>query len=108
VLADVFRKHEGAKEIFQYANGKTLLETLLVISNKQLFNFTELLNHRYRSVNIGEFLFEDSEFLSILNTGLSKHLDENQNIEQPKKFILSTLKTTLTQIIEHLNNTRKK
>ena len=108
VLADVFRKHEVAKEIFQYTNGKTLLETLLVISNKQLFNFTELLNHRYRSVNIGEFLFEDSEFLSILNTGLSKHLDENQNIEQPKKFILSTLKTTLTQIIEHLNNTRKK
>lgn len=107
-LAEVFKKHEVEKEIFQYADDKTLLETLLKISNKQLFNFTELLNHRYRSVNIGEFLFEDAEFLSKINIGLSKYLDEKDNIEQPKKFLLATLETTLTQIIEHLNNTRKK
>lgn len=107
-LAEVFKKHAVEKEIFQYADDKTLLETLLNISNKQLFNFTELLNHRYSSVNIGEFLFEDAEFLSKINAGLSKFIDENDNIEYPKKLLLATLETTLTQIIEHLNNTRKK
>jgi hypothetical protein len=107
-LAEVFKKHEVEKEIFQYADDKILLETLLKISNKQLFNFTELLNHRYRSVNIGEFLFEDVEFLSKVNVGLSKYLYENENIEQPKKFLLTELEITLTQIIDHLKNTRKK
>ena len=107
-LADVFKKLVMEKEIFQYADDTTLLETLIEISNKQLFNFTELMKNRYRSVNIGEFLFEDTEFLSKINKDLSNYLNENNNIGQLKKFLLATLENTLTKIIEHLNNTRKK
>lgn len=107
-LAEFFNKNKLGKDFFQYVNEKKLLETLLKISNKQLFNFTELLQRRYRSVNIGEFLFDDAEFLSKVNAGLSKYLDENEKIDQPKKFLLTTLGMTLTDIIEHLNNTQKK
>ena len=107
-LAAIFKKHEVSKEIFQYLDDKTLLETLLKISNKQLFNFTELIQHRYRSVNIGEFLYEDTDFLTKLKTGLSEYLNEIENIEQPKGFLLVTLESTLIQVINHLNNTKKK
>jgi len=107
-LAKIFKKHEISKELFLYANDETFLETLLKISNKQLFNFTELLQHRYQSINIGEFLFDDTDFLTKINTGLSDYLDKNDKIEQPKKFLLETLATELTLIIDKLKNTRKK
>jgi len=107
-LSNIFKKHELSKEFFQYADDKLLFEALLKIPNKQLFNFTELLQSRYTSSNIGEFIFEDAEFLSKLNASLSTYLDENENIEQPRKYLLSSLETGLIVIIEHLNNTRKK
>lgn len=107
-LSDIFKKHELSKDFFRYADDKLLFETLLKIPNKQLFNFTELLQSRYTSSNIGEFLFDDSEFLSKLNTSLSAYLEENENIEQPKKYLLCSLEMGLIVIIEHLNNTRKK
>ncbi|OXB07737.1 P-loop NTPase fold protein [Flavobacterium pectinovorum] len=107
-LSAIFKKHELSKEFFQYADDKLLFEALLKIPNKQLFNFTELLQSRYTSSNIGEFLFEDAEFLSKLNVSLSTYLDENENIEQPRKYLLSSLETGLIVIIDHLNNTRKK
>ncbi len=106
-LAEVFHKHEVEKHIFQYLDYNVLFETLLIISNKQLFNFTELLNQRYRSANIGELLFEEAEFLSNIYTSLSKYMDENKNIGQPKNFLIESLATILTKIIEQLKNTRK-
>lgn len=107
-MSNVFAKHELRKEIFQYADNKTLFETLLNTSNKQLFNFTELINNRYKSVNIGDFLFEDANFLSKIQTDLSKYLNEKENIEQPKKYLLETLERTLSDILKKLNNTRNK
>lgn len=107
-LAEIFEKHKFSKELFQYTDEKLLLDTILKISNKQLFNFTELLRHRYEIGNIGEFLFEDTGCLNELKTGLSDYLDKNENIEQPRKFLFATLEKTLMLIIQHLNDTRKK
>ncbi|GAA0876296.1 KAP family P-loop domain-containing protein [Wandonia haliotis] len=108
VLAEIFEKHKFSKELFQYTDDKLLLDTILKISNKQLFNFTELLRHRYEISNIGEFLFEDTDCLNKLKTRLSDYLDKNENIEQPRKFLFATLETTLMLTIQHLNDTRKK
>lgn len=107
-LAEIFEKHKFSKELFQYTDDKLLLDTILKISNKQLFNFTELLRHRYEISNIGEFLFEDTDCLNKLKTSLSDYLDKNENIEQPRKFLFATLETTLMLTIQHLNDTRKK
>ncbi|MDY3319879.1 P-loop NTPase fold protein [Riemerella anatipestifer] len=107
-LAEIFEKHKFSKELFQYTDDKLLLDTILKISNKQLFNFTELLQHRYEISNIGEFLFEDTDCLNKLKTSLSDYLDKNENIGQPRKFLLATLETTLILTIQHLNDTRKK
>jgi hypothetical protein len=107
-LAEIFEKHKFSKELFKYTDDTILLDSILKISNKQLFNFTELLRHRYEVSNIGEFLFDDTACLNKLKTGLSDYLDNNENIEQPKKFLFATLETTLMLTIQHLNDTRKK
>ncbi|MFD2035171.1 P-loop NTPase fold protein [Belliella marina] len=106
-LAALFEKHKFSKELFQYTDDKLLLDTILSISNKQLFNFTELLRHRYEIVNIGEFLFEDTVCLNKVKTGLSNYLEKNDVIEQPRRYLFVTLETTLMSTIEHLNDTRK-
>ena len=107
-LAAVFEKHKFSKELFQYTDDKLLLDTILKISNKQLFNFTELLRHRYEIGNIGKFLFEDTDCLTKVKASLSDYLDKNENNEQPRKFLFDTLETTLTLTVQHLNDTQKK
>ena len=73
-LATIFEKHKFSKELFQYVDDKLLFDTILQASNKQLFNFTELLGHRYNISNIGEFLFEDTTCLKSLMNNLANYL----------------------------------
>ncbi|MBX3164816.1 MAG: NTPase KAP [Bacteroidetes bacterium] len=107
-LAAIFEKHKFSEELFQYADDKLLFDTILKVSNKQLFNFTELLRRRYEIGNIGEFLFEDTGCLNKVKMGLSDYLDKSENIEQPRKFLFATLEKTLMLAIQYLNDTRKK
>lgn len=107
-LTLIFEKHKFSKELFQYTNEKLLLDTIFKISNRQLFNFTELLRQRYDIGNIGEFLFGDSDCLGKIKNGITEYLNENEKIEQPRKFLFTSLEATLLQIIQHINNTRKK
>ena len=107
-LATIFEKHKFSKELFQYVDDKLLFDTILQASNKQLFNFTELLGHRYNISNIGEFLFEDTTCLKSLMNNLANYLDHTENIQQPRKFLFATLHDKLMMTIEHLNDTRKK
>jgi hypothetical protein len=107
-LAAIFDKHKFSKELLQYADDKLLLDTILKISNKQLFNFTELLQPRYKSINIGEFLFEDSICLTKLKDGISEYFDNNNDIPPLKKSLLATLELNLNVTIQKLNDTRPK
>lgn len=107
-LEKIFEKHNFSKELFPYTDDKLLFDTILKISNKQLFNFTELLSDRYSGSNIGEFLFVDNDCMTKLKENLSAYIQKNENIGQLRKFLFITLETTLLQIIQHLNNTRKK
>lgn len=107
-LAEIFNKHKFSRKLLQYIDDKQLLDTILKISNKQLFNFTELLIDRYNSVNIGEFLFEDTGCLTKLRDGLSSFFENNNNIPSLRKSLLATLELNLTLTIQKLNDTRKK
>lgn len=107
-LARIFEKHKFSKVLFQYIDDKLLLDAILGISNKQLFNFTELLRHRYEIRNIGEFIFEDTICLTKLKNNFSAYLAKTKNIQQPRLFLYATLETSLMDTIQHLNDTRKK
>ncbi len=107
-LATIFEKHKFSKDLFQYIDEKLLLNTILNISNKQLFNFEQQIQYRYEVGNIGEFLFEDSICLTKLRDNISEYLEKEIDILHLRKFLLSTLVKTLQTSIEHLKNTRKK
>lgn len=107
-LTKFFDKHKFSKELFQYTNDKLLLETIVKISNKQLSRFTRFLQNRYEISNIGELLFEDIGCLNKLKIGLSNYLKKNENIEKLRRFLLEALKKALMQIVQHLDDTRKK
>jgi hypothetical protein len=106
-LAAIFEKQKFSKELFQYLDDQLLFDTVLKISNKQLFNFTELLNHRYEISNIGEFLYEDLTCLTKLKENLTEYLDTNSDIQQPRKFLFSSLETVLQVACVHLEQTKK-
>lgn len=107
-LIEFFEKHKFSNEFFQYTDEEILLDTILNTSNKQLFTLTELLRNRYNIGNIGEFLFEDIGCLNKIERGLSNYLDNNENIEHLRKYLLVTLKKDLLFVIQRLNNTRVK
>lgn len=106
-LAAIFEKQKFSKELFQYLDDQLLFDTVLKISNKQLFNFTELLNHRFEISNIGEFLYEDLTCLTKLNENLTEYLNKNPDIQQPRKFLYSSLETILQVACVHLEQTKK-
>jgi hypothetical protein len=108
VLAAIFEKHKFSKELFQYIDNKQFVDTITRITNKQIFNFTELLNDRYSSSNIGEFLYEDFLFLTTLQNDLDLHIKNSENEHQPKKYLIKTLHETLQSICIHLDDTKKK
>ena len=105
-LAELFQKHQFSKELFQFATSQRLFDTLVLTSNKQLFNFTELLKNRYTSINIGEFLFVDYDYLKTLKEMFEQLLLNSQQ-EQPRKFLIETLIKDLEEICDKLLTTKK-
>jgi KAP family P-loop domain len=106
-LAEIFEKHKFSKELFQYIDDDILFNTILALTNKQLFNFIELLKYRYEITNIGEYLFEDNICLTTLKDKLFTFLKGKEDIQPLRKFHLCELETTLLKIIQHLNDTKK-
>ena len=106
-LADIFNKYKFKKELFLYINDKSFIETILKVSNKQLFNFTELLNDRYKPTNIKEFLSEERNTLLKLYENLKSFLNANENkMQQPRKFLFITLEMKLLIICDRLDSSK--
>lgn len=104
-MASLFQKHEYSKDLFQYVDSALLIEAIVKTSNKNIFNFTEQLKHRYRSSNIGSILNEDIKCMMGLKEGLEGYLKISDD-GQPRRFLIETLKEELTGIIARLNFTK--
>jgi hypothetical protein len=104
-LVDFFAQYQVSDKVFKDIEIQELGSAIFNTTNKQLFNFTETLSQRYKSVNIGEFLFEDIQILNDLKNYLTTELIK-VNV-QPKIFLLEELIKTLKESCKHLNNTKK-
>lgn len=104
-LVDFFEQHHISDKVFKNIDTIELGSAILNATNKQLFNFTETLSQRYKSVNIGEFLFDDFQVLDNIKNHITTEL-VNYNI-QPQNFLLKELINTLKKVCEHLNKTKK-
>jgi hypothetical protein len=103
-LSALFEEHKFSKLLFEYVNFDDLSNAVSGASNKQIFNFTEFLKHRYDVSNIGQFLFEDSRCLSELRKKIGTHLETGH--EGLRKHLLTALLTALDDILDHLSRSR--
>jgi hypothetical protein len=106
-LAAFFNENKILNSFFQYIDSISLLNAITSTSNKQIFNFSELIEERYRITNIGEYLFEDCAPLTVLQNGINEFTNNMNDKEQPRKFLLETLDLSISKVCTHLNNTRK-
>lgn len=104
LLNSKFDEYYMSKDLFQYLDADSLFESILQSTNGQIDNFTRAMKRRYSSINIGEFLSEDYECLCKLNDMIKSNLVE-QEVKQPRKFLLYELSKELEQILHKLNNT---
>jgi hypothetical protein len=107
ILVKNFEELKISISIFFYIDVESLFNKIISVKNKNLLDFNELLKHRYRAVNIGEFLFQDYNNLLVLQNKIAAYLKTQTNIGQPKKFQLETLSIYLTDICAHLKKTKK-
>lgn len=107
ILVKHFKEHEVSSSIFFHMDVELLFNKIISSKNKNLLDFNELLKHRYKAVNIGEFLFQDYNNLLDLQNKIDTYLETQTNIGQPKKFQLETLSMYLTDICNHLKKTQK-
>lgn len=81
-----------------------LFKTIVESSNKQLFNFSELLNNRYKLSNIGEFLFEDLQTLKVLKEKTEMHILK-RNIElKLRNFLIDSFLEILVKSCNQIEN----
>ncbi len=105
-LAKFFNDNRFSKELFQFLDKQEFFFSIILLTNKQLFNLTEILAGRYNSTNIGEFLYEDKILLDDIKEKLDSHLAENSDIGQPKLFLLESLNKELERLSNHLEKTK--
>lgn len=105
ILVKYFTDNNFSKTVFKYLDIEQLCIAIIETSNRQLYDFTEILGSRYISTNIGEFLFEDFEPLTELNELLRTKMDSFENTNQ--KFLLKELSDKLESICNHLMSTKK-
>lgn len=106
LLTEIFQKHQFSKELLQYTDSEKLFKGIIATNNKQIFNFTELLIDRYKSMNIGEFLFVDYDCLKELKEKLETYISTNKQ-GQPREFLITTLIKALEDNCNHLFATKK-
>ncbi len=106
-LVFIFKENPLSKNIFQYLDGKKFFDSVVETSNKQMFKFIKILEKRYNSANIGEFLYEDYNYLNTLRLELQQYIKAHSKLEKLRKFLITSLIETLTFVCERLDKTKK-
>jgi hypothetical protein len=106
-LAELFEKYKHSKNFLKFVQHDKVLDAVLNASNKILFNLAEILKDRYKSMNIGEFLYDDVVFLDAIKKGINSHLAANASIIGMNRYSLNSLASALSDAQNHLEATRR-
>lgn len=106
-LTAIFEKYKFSKELFLFIDIELLFKSIIGTKNKQLFNFSQLIENRYKSSNIGEFLSEDLLVLKSLKEKMEKYILEFNNELKLRKFLLNSLLDVLIKVCNHVESTSK-
>lgn len=101
----IFDTYNIQFKFFEYTDPSLLSEVLLSLSNESLGTFTNELGDRYRSSNIGNFLYEEKEVLNSL-VGLINTFLESNELTKLRKFLVRELTSKLSECAERLEITK--
>lgn len=102
----IFDTYSNPFKFFEYIDPNLFSNLLLSLSNESLGTFTSELEDRYRSINIGDFLYEEKQSL-ISIVGLINTFLQSNELPKLRKFLLKELTSKLSECAEKLENTRK-
>jgi hypothetical protein len=105
-LEAVYQKYELSVELFRYIDNRSLFEEITSVSNDEISNLVQRLERRYNSSNIGQYLYEDFEYLKTLRESLEEFLERTENIAKLRSFLLKSLINALDKICNHLESTK--
>jgi hypothetical protein len=106
LIEECFNNTSGIP-IFQYIDPEESIKRILSLHNKNIYPFIELLEKRYNSTNVGDYLFEDYENLEKFRDSLLKKIPDFTN-EVVKHFNLNLLEKRIEFDLERLKSTRTK
>jgi len=106
-LKEQFLKYSVAIPIFKYIKAENMFRKMLKADNETLLMLDLLINDRYRSVNIGEFLHEEIPTLVKLKNLVDDHLKKS-TLTKLKKIHFDILRDQLEKVSNHLKATMKK
>lgn len=106
-LVEIFEKYKFSKELFLYINIDLLFKSVIGTSNKHMFNFSQLIENRYKLSNIGEFLYEDLMILKNLKDKIEQYLFDFDSELKLRKFLIDSFLDILIKVCNHLENTSK-
>lgn len=106
-IKDFFTKFNFSTDLFLYINVESFFKEIINTQNSTIETLNRLIASRYKSINIGEFLYEDINVLEQLKEKLELYIEEEKTIKPLRQFILNNLLEKLASACEHLEKTKK-
>jgi hypothetical protein len=107
LIRELFDKFNYSSELFLYINSQLLFQEIIKTENLMIESFIRLIHTRYKSTNIGEYLYDDINVLNDLKERLESYLVENKITKPLRRFIVNNLIEELNIVCEHLEKTKK-
>lgn len=106
-IKDFFTKFNLSTDLFLYIDVESFFKEIINTQNSTIETLNRLIASRYKSINIGEFLYEDINVLEQLKGKLEQYTEEEKTIKPLRQFILNNLLEKLALACEHLEKTKK-
>ena len=107
-IKELFDKFNYSTDLFVHIRADLLFDEILNTENLTIDTLNQLIGYRYKSINIGEYLYDDIKLLSELRDTLDKYLKKTKSTKPLKRFTINSLIEKLNLVCEHLENTKKK
>jgi hypothetical protein len=104
-LSELFEKYQLDREFLALIDSNLLFNVIIEARNSTIYEFTKLINRRYRMSNIGEFLADELLTLQVLTDQLESYIGSSK-LGQPRALILHELFVTIVTQYERLENNR--
>ena len=100
-INEVFLEYVFKIELFQHLDPDIFFDTILKVDNKTIKELSQLLDDRYGSTNIGEYLIEDYKFVNAISTKLKSYLSKPNHISL-QIYMLKELNISIDSVIQKL------